>query len=267
MTYMASTATIIIPTRNAADFLEDAVSSVLKQKTTYSYKIVIINDGSTDNSPLIAQGLSERYQDVKFFNSVGSGISDALNYGICLSDSKYIIRHDADDLMMEGKLQIQIGFMESHPDCVILGTQIEAFGISNPPKMNSYPLTDRQIRIFSFIGNPFAHPTVIFRTKEVREVGLYRKTFDGAEDYDLWLRLLKIGKGANLDRVLTKYRIHKNQVTASSAIRVQKATNRVQIAYLKDLISQLKLGKGLILGLGILTRYLIIRFRKVLKWM
>lgn len=248
-------AAVIIPAKDAAKFLEASVESVANQKTSFSFEIIIVNDHSSDTTRQIADKLSAKHKNVRVINSQKSGISNALNTGIQLAECLYIIRHDADDIMLDGRIQIQLEFLSREENYVIIGGQIEPFGVDNLPRVNFYPLTDREIRKFSLIGNPFAHPTISFRLAPLKEIGLYRSEWNGAEDYDLWLRLLRVGKGANLRETVTKYRIHPGQVTSANAKKVEFQTLRLQFNNFKYMILNRQLVSALVCGLALVIKY------------
>lgn len=220
-------ASVVIPAKNASRFIHDSLRSVVNQKTRYRYEIIVVNDNSSDNTLELATELSGVFPYLRVINSPLTGISNALNAGINNAEGRYIIRHDADDLMIETRIQNQLDYLENNLDVVMVGGQIEPFGSSFLPKVNFYPIRHEEICKMSRFGNPFAHPTVTFRSHLVSTVGFYRAQFDGAEDFDLWLRILRIGQGANLSSVVTRYRVHEGQITKSNLKKVNKATYKV----------------------------------------
>jgi len=260
-------AVVVIPAKNAAKFLEESVMSVINQKTHFNFGIFIVNDHSSDSTGQIASDISARYKNIQVIESHGSGISDALNAGIQLANCKYIIRHDADDIMLEGRIQSQLEFLSLEGQYVVVGGQIKPFGVNPLPKVNHYPLSDREIRRFSLFGNPFAHPTTSFRLEAVKTVGMYRSEWNGAEDYDLWLRLLRIGKGFNLPQLVTQYRVHPGQVTNANAIKVNTQTLKLQLKNMEYLIHNRQFASGVACGLAVFTKFTRNLIRRVLRWM
>jgi hypothetical protein len=168
--------------------------------------------------------------------------------------------------MLEGRIQSQLEFLSLEEQYVVVGGQIKPFGVNPAPNVNHYPLTDREIRRFSLIGNPFAHPATCFRLEAVKRVGMYRSEWNGAEDYDLWLRLLRIGKGINLPQLVTQYRVHSGQVTNANAIRVTSQTLKLQLKNLGYLIHNRQFASGVICGLAVFTKFSRNLIRRVLHW-
>ena len=259
-------AVVVIPAKNSAKFLEESVISVINQKTSFSFGIYIVNDHSSDLTREIAKDMSDRYENIQVIDSHGSGISDALNTGIRLANCTYIIRHDADDIMLEGRIQSQLKLLSLEKQYVVVGGQIEPFGVNPLPAVNHYPLSDREIRRFSLFGNPFAHPTTSFRLDAVKTVGMYRSEWNGAEDYDLWIRLLRIGNGVNLPQLVTQYRVHSGQVTNANAKRVSSQTLRLQLKNMGYLIHNGQFASGVVCGLAVFTKFTRNLIRRVSHW-
>lgn len=260
-------ATVLIPARNAAEYLAESILSVKNQITTYTFEILIINDHSTDATNDLSEQLSKEIPNLKLLQSKGKGISNAMNTGIYEAKGQYVIRHDADDLMLNGRIQSQLDFLSKSEDFVIVGGQLIPFGTTENITVNQYPMNDSKIRKFLTVGNPFAHPTVTYRLNSIKEVGLYNPKFDGAEDYELWVRLLQIGKGANLSIPVTKYRIHSNQETKKNFKKVDHVTRKIQRNYFYYLLTKLKLFYALFCGVGIALRFIRTKSRIIKLWM
>ena len=223
---------ILIPVRNGASFISDAIASCLDQAADVSFEILVVNDSSSDETIEILQKLSKMDSRVKVLQSDGRGVGNALQTGLLYSRAEYIVRLDADDQMLPGRIEKQIQVLASNSQVVLCGTQIELFGddqIRFCP--NSYPLSHSDICRFLQIGNAFADPSVAFRRSSAIKVGGFHGSLDGAEQYHLWLRLSKVGELVNLNEVLTKYRIHQNQFTKSKLLKVVMQTTKVQILW------------------------------------
>jgi glycosyltransferase involved in cell wall biosynthesis len=219
--------TVVIPVYNGGKFLRASIESCTNQETSFPFKILVLDDGSKDNSAAIAEEYSDKYPFVQLERCQKRGLVDTLNRSLTIVTTDFIARHDADDIMHRDRLQVQFDYLSKTPNNICLGGQLEIFGedLRSPlPKSNSYPLTDREIRAAFPKGNPFASPTVTFCRKCALAVGGYRRLFDGAEDYDLWIRLSTRGHIANLPHTLTFYRKHDAQVTSSQIFKVYRAT-------------------------------------------
>ena len=203
---------ILIPTHGNGEFFEDCLKSITGQKFT-NFEVILVDDGCEFNIENTAKAF---LKNIKFeiVKSRGKGVSDALNTGLDHCHGEYVARMDSDDLMVPDRLSIQISILKNNPEIVLLGSNID-FIDKKGLKLTSdkYPENHDEIIMEFTRRNPFAHPSVIFNAKIVRELGGYRKFFEPAEDLDLWLRISKYGKLRNVQQSLIQYRIHENQVT------------------------------------------------------
>ena len=148
--------------------------------------------------------------------SPGSGIVDALNYGISNSQAEYIARLDSDDLLMAGRLQQQVDILDLNSGVICVGSQIELIDEDGQTiGFTRYPTSSKEISKRLQFQNCLAHPSVMFRRIFHSKTFLYRNIFTGAEDYDLWLQMSKLGEIINLEEKLTKYRVSSGQYSAT----------------------------------------------------
>lgn len=205
---------IILPVYNAENFIFKAVESVLEQSFT-DWQLIIINDGSTDNSlDVILQFNDPRIQVFNF--SENRGLVHALNTGIEHATGEYLARMDADDICNPTRLEKQVRFLEEHPDTILLGTHASLIDPLGRSTGSSYkpPEEDRVIRAGLLFGCPFIHPTIMIRKSVLHDKALrYNAGIKFAQDYTLYSELWQYGKMANLQEPLLQYRIHPNQVT------------------------------------------------------
>ncbi len=207
------TVSVIIPVKDGARYVREALQSMLDQDLA-DIEVIVVDDGSSDDSAAIASSLGSRDGRVKVVANRGKGIVDALNMGISLAGAPLVARMDCDDVSLPDRLRRQVACFDADPDLKLLGTaglQIDRDGQPTGPM--EVPVGNEQLRAALSRYNPMLHPTVMFRTEAVHRVGGYRRAFTYAEDYDLWLRLSETGKLANLDARLVKLRSHPGQVS------------------------------------------------------
>ena len=207
---------VIMPVFNSQGFLEQAIHSILEQ-THKNFELIIVDDGSKDESWDIATRLGKTDARIHLIQlGKNQGISATCNTGLKIAKGKYIARMDADDVSLPDRLSRQVKFMEAHPDIGVLGGGMrymaesgELLGI--PPQF----FGDLAIRWNLLFETPFFHPTVILRKSLLDEYGLqYDPSYSrGAEDYELWSRLLPVTKGENLQDTVLYYRLHPNSNT------------------------------------------------------
>lgn len=215
---------VLMPVYNAEAYLGESVESVLRQSYD-DFELLIIDDGSTDNSVDIIQSYTDSrirllQNDHHFINS--------LNKGLEKSSGKYIARMDADDVMHIDRLRIQHAIMEEEPEITVCGSSMIPFGKEVTPGNISYSgngLIEYPI-IQLLAGNIVFHPTTMIRTGFLREHGLRYEEYSYAEDYKLWFEIAKKGGTFFVEsQPLLLYRISENQVTRSKS-EEQETTRR-----------------------------------------
>lgn len=171
------------------------------------FELIIVDDGAENYSDINQYYLTD--PRVKYFNRGKKlGITSALNFGISKSTSPIIARVDSDDIQVTDRLLLQLNYMKSHPQVGVLGSSVyrligdELFGIRN------FPVNHCEIVRKSAINNPMCHGTIMIRKDIFYKYGFYNENYTTAEDYELWMRLIKNGvKFHNLNIPLICYRI------------------------------------------------------------
>jgi glycosyltransferase involved in cell wall biosynthesis len=249
MTYPEIPVTVLMPVYNGQSYLEQAVESILRQ-TFKEFEFLIIDDGSTDKTPEILHSYSD--ERIRIIRQENQGVAAALRLGIDKAKGQYIARMDADDESLPPRLEIQKRFLDQNPEAVL------GYGLHDLMNEQGDIIQNRQGVGFSngvtkwllIWMNVFTHPSVIIRTKALRENQInYRLETNGAEDFDLWNRLSFCGDFLFIPEVLLKYRIHPNSVNRrdlgerqfrSFSLVVQENFNRlglpIQRAFAEELV-------------------------------
>jgi glycosyltransferase involved in cell wall biosynthesis len=204
--------TVLIPVHGQAPYLAQAIESVLKQ-TKKDLELLIVFDRPHQNAVETVEKYQSSDKRIRSTFSKTPGISAALNLGLAQSSAELIARLDCDDVMDPDRLQKQeIVMQDGRVICV--GSQLRIMDENgNTIRYTHYPTQSFVIKSSLRIRNVVAHPSVMFRKSAVNLAGGYRPEFNGAEDYDLWIRLSEIGHIVNLAQPLTNYRIHANQAS------------------------------------------------------
>lgn len=203
--------TVLMPVHNAAPYVRAAVDSVLGQSWT-DFELVIIDDGSSDESLSILKGIADpRIRLVE--QKPNQGIVRTLNTGITLARGRYIARMDADDIALPGRLEQQLAYLDAHRDVGLCGTQFEKIGDETGPGWIRFTENDA-LRVALLFENPFCHPTVMMRRDILTQHDMrYPSDAPHAEEYALWARLAQLTRFANLPATLLHYRTHAKQVS------------------------------------------------------
>lgn len=196
----------------------EATDSVLASDF-HDFEIIVVDDGSTDDTAdVVRRAAATDSRVVLLENGANRGIQFSLNHGLAAARGKFIARLDADDEWADaGKLASQIAFLDEHPECVAVGTGAVVTDATGKELFRFLkPLADRKIRQTILGANPFVHGSVVMRTEAVRSVGGYDTSPETrhVEDYDLWLKLGKIGQLRNLPVCGLRYALSPEQVSS-----------------------------------------------------
>lgn len=210
--------TVLMPVYNCELYVQTAVESILNQ-TFADFEFLIIDDASTDATVSILKKFDDsRIQLIQ--KPVNSGYTNSLNYGLQLAKGEYIARMDGDDISYPERFAKQIAYLETHPEVVVCGTTYKIVGND---KRITLPEHHKAIKIGLLWGNCISHPSVMIRKKVLEEYAIqYDTSKEPTEDYDMWVRLLALGKLHNLQEVLLEYRVYGNQVSRKRAEEQKK---------------------------------------------
>ncbi|MEM5427376.1 glycosyltransferase family A protein [Cupriavidus oxalaticus] len=197
---------VVLPVYNGAGDVEKAVESILTQTFT-DYELIIINDGSKDDSASVLESL--RDPRIRLFHQDNLGLAGTLNRGIELARGRYIARQDQDDLSHPERFARQVEFLENNPEHGLLGTAAQIWvGDTPTERAHDHPTEHGALSFELLFNNPFVHSSIMMRKATVEAVGGY--TTDAArqppEDYELWSRMARRGRVANLAERLLIYR-------------------------------------------------------------
>jgi glycosyltransferase involved in cell wall biosynthesis len=215
---------VVIPAYNAERYLADTIESVLAQ-TFRSFEIIIVDDGSTDNTKAIAE--SFRADGVSVVTQANAGTAAARNRALSVARGRFISLLDSDDLWEPDCLQTMVEFLEQHPQVSIAFCDSRYFGETKfagrtyqelyPPNA---PLT------FARVAGLVSHVCLdaMLRREVFDDIGGFDDKLRAVEDFDLWVRALHAGYRIEpVPRVLVHYRRHAASVSAGAALMYSSA--------------------------------------------
>lgn len=219
-----SLVSVIMPCYNGEKFIAEAIESVINQ-TYQDWELIIIDDGSTDNSKKIIKQYCIADKRIQYTqHKKNKGIPFARNTGIRLSNGEYIALLDQDDKWLPKKLALQLDkFYINKPEIgLVFGNinKVDSYGNiihkAKNIKINFETINQRNLIIHLFF-NPFIPSiTVMFKRKCLKEVGEFDENILwGGDDYELWLRLANKFKFAYISKVLGIRRLHDNNYSQS----------------------------------------------------
>jgi glycosyltransferase involved in cell wall biosynthesis len=206
----------LIPVRDGGRYIVAALESALAQ-TDPDLEVVVVDDGSSDDTAALVEGVQTRDARVRLLRLTrGSGLVDALNFGLEQARGDFVARLDADDLAMPDRLEQQLSFLDANPGVAVVGSALDLVdGRGTHVGRVDHPTEPGTVRLRLIQGNVLAHSAVVIRRDRLDATCSYRRTFAHAEDYDLWLRIADSHDLANVAEPLTRYRIHADQVSAT----------------------------------------------------
>lgn len=207
---------VYMPVYNAANYLTEAIDSVLAQ-TYKNLELIIVDDASTDESAKIIRSYVRKYptkiQAIYLKKNVNMGGDAAGNIAYQHATGDYLARMDADDIAVPDRIEKQVRFLETHPTYAVVGTsawvvnkQGEVIGEKKMPTKHQ----DIYSEFFAF--HPMIHPTVMVRRSALGDRdGLYRLEYEANNDYLTFIELISSGyRFGNLPEKLLYYRVHGN---------------------------------------------------------
>jgi glycosyltransferase involved in cell wall biosynthesis len=204
---------VVITAYNSAAFLNDAVDSVLRQ-TLQPSEIVVIDDGSIDDTAMIAQSYAN--VGLRHIRQDNQGEGAARNRGILETSGEWIAFLDADDIWLDDKIQRQVEFAQSHPGTdMVSGHKIwwdvdensrQLVKYGQVPAGNLY----RELTVHNLVGGP---SLMLIRRVMFEKAGVFRTDLRFGADWEMWLRIAKHTTIGFVDSPLIIYRWHKSNVS------------------------------------------------------
>jgi len=242
---------VLIPVRNQERYVELAIQSLLDQ--TYSdFDLVVVDDGSTDETPRILERIAARDDRVEIFLRPNRGLPATRNELLQLAKTPFVAWLDSDDLATPERLERQLDAMLADEELLLLGTamaSIDADG--NVIKPINIIAGAKNVARGMARGCKVAQTSCMMRREPVIALGGYRAAFTCAQDYDLFLRISERGKIDNLPFVGVHYREHGNTVTKQNNIMqnlladLARASHHRRLAGAPDPVDELTQGPDL----------------------
>jgi len=215
---------VALAVHNGAAYLKDTLDSLLAQ-TFRAFEIILINDGSTDDTAEIIKAYASKDPRIIYVdNNKNCGLVYSLNRAISLAKGTYIARMDGDDICVPTRLEEQVAWLKANPEADLVASWVAFIDEAGHPagywELDRRTNTPRQIWRQMPIDNCIAHPAVMGKAS-VFKAHPYQEDQPKREDHDLWLRLLSAGyKIGKIEKVLLLYRVHAASVTRTDARQV-----------------------------------------------
>lgn len=250
--------TVVMPAYNMTTYLDDAITSVLNQTFT-DFELLIIDDCSTDNTwERINFWANKDRRIIPLQNKKNSRASATRNHGIKMARAPYVAQMDSDDTSEPTRLEKEYAFLEAHPEVLVVGAAINVCDMQmHTTAQRIYKNSDTDIRKNLFRYSPFCNGATMIRTAALQEVGGYNIHMYDAEDYDMYFRLGKLGKFANLPQVLYNYRVNPKGVTITGGRRQEVSTLYVRIKAVNEYKYAMTKNDKVLFAAHLLSMYII----------
>jgi len=230
--------TVVLPFYKVGKELDAAIASMVQQSFSAWRLLLVCNNGS-DEGKKIATRWSADDSRIEMLEESVQGIAYALNSGLQLADTDYVARMDADDRSLPGRLELQVAFLDAHPDIDVVSSQTTydsgmagSYGYKLFVDWQNNIITPEEHALERFVEAPLAHPTVMFRKSLIDRFGLY-STRNVPEDYELWLRWMDQQVGFyKLPEPLLVWTDHESRLSRNHENYSREAFYRIKCEYL-----------------------------------
>ena len=226
--------TVFTPVFNLEKYIEETIKSILSQTFT-DFEYILIDDCSSDRSVEIIESFNDpRIRLIQ--NKINQGISFNRNLAIEEAKGKYIAMIDGDDLALPERLEKQLVFLEKNPDYGIIGTEVININKKGEQlgSIIKYTIPDDEIPSRMLFNNYIATSSTMIRLSELAEIR-FKKEFVVAEDYEVWIQLIRNCKIGHIRLPLTKYRIHDDSIS----IQKQQLMLDTEVKIMKQQLKEL----------------------------
>ena len=230
---MTSTPTIsvVLSVYNGEAFVADAIESIRRQ-TFPDFEMIVVDDGSNDGTAAILDLFQVADPRIHVLTLPRVGLGRATNTGLAAAKGKYIARLDADDLAKPKRLEIQLAYLQEHPEVGLLGT---SYNILRKGHLEESPrpvlLEDAQLRRGLVRSNQFLHSSLMIPRRVFDAVGVYNEKLPIMLDFDLIIRITRKFQVANLAEPLAIKRVHDQAYFQSRSHTWPKFASKVRLRW------------------------------------
>jgi glycosyltransferase involved in cell wall biosynthesis len=205
----------MVPVFNTGRFVADTIRSILAQDLR-DLELIVIDDGSTDDSPRILRELAATDSRVRLVCRENKGLVATRNEMLQMARGEFLAVNDSDDLSQPDRLSRQVKFLRENPEVVVVGGAFDMIDDAGRYLTTLCPPRDDAAIQKSLLSGhcSICHSCGMMRASAVRQVAGYDSHFTYSHDLELWLRLGEVGRLANLQwPSVVRFRLHENSIS------------------------------------------------------
>lgn len=227
---------IITPSFNQGKYIEKTILSLINQDYP-NIELILMDGASTDDTIKIIEKYNNFFKC--WVSEPDKGQSHAINKGLKLAQGKYVTWLCSDDILFPSAISLMVNALENNPDySLVYGGGV--FIDENDKIIKKFSFTDMTLeKLLYHKHSTIAQPSTLIRMESLKKVGLLDESLSYCMDYDLWIRLIKIGKFLNLgDVIISGYRLHNNSKTVGAYTKMALEKIKVNRRYTNDIINK-----------------------------
>lgn len=214
---MTPRVSVIVPVYNRPVYVRQALDSALAQSCPGGFEVVVVDDGSTDETPEVLASFGEAIRVVRQRNG---GAARARNAGFAAARGEYLALLDSDDIWLPGKLAAQVELLDAHPDAAFTHSEVDEFFEDGSARAwTRRPVIASGDILRTLLRRNVVHTmTVMLRRRAIEEVGDFDPRYPPCEDWDLWLRICERRSVVGDERTWVRTRVHEGGISADPIV-------------------------------------------------
>jgi len=222
---------VIVPVYNRAAFVTEALASALEQECPGGMEVVVVDDGSTDETPTVLAELAARHPELRILRQANSGPAHARNLAMRAARGEFLALLDSDDIWLPGKLASQVALLDAQPDAAFAHSDVDEFWETGDGEWTRRPEIVSGHALRALLRRNVIHTmTVMLRRSVIEEVGGFDAEFPPCEDWDLWLRIAATHPIVGDPERRVRVRLHEGGISSNPLVVARQATRLLDTA-------------------------------------
>jgi len=216
---------VIVPVYNRAAFVTEALASALGQECPGGMEIVVVDDGSTDDTPTVLAELAAPHPEIRVIRQENAGPAHARNLAMREARGEFLALLDSDDIWLPGKLASQVMLLDAHPDAAFAHSDVDEFWEEGDGEWTRRPEIVSGHVLRTLLRRNVIHTmTVVLRRSVIEEIGGFDADYPPCEDWDLWLRIAATHPIVGDPERRVRVRLHEGGISSDPLVVYRQAT-------------------------------------------